>query len=126
MEVKFSENVNAMFEQLERFFTSKTVVGEIIQIGEVSLIPIISISLGLGAGVGNAGQEKEAPKKGGSGGGMGAKATPIALVVVKGETIQVIPFKDKDGINMLLNKIPDLVARFMPKKEKEQAKSCNS
>lgn len=119
MEVTFSENANTLFERLEKFFTSKTVVGEMIQVGNVSLIPIISISFGLGAGVGDSGSAKGAKGKGG-GGGVGAKATPTALVVVKGEDIQVIPFQNQGGLDKLIHMVPEFIAKIKPKKEKEE------
>ena len=74
-----------MFEKLENFIRTETVVGKQIQVGDVTLIPIISVSFGVSAGSGSDKGEKGGDSSG-AGGGMGAKVQSNAIVVVKEAT----------------------------------------
>jgi uncharacterized spore protein YtfJ len=116
MDFNFSENVNALFERLEKFFTSKTVIGEKIQIGDITLIPLISLSFGLGTGGGASPKGK--PNEGeGGGGGIGAKASPTAIVVIKGEEVQVMSIGSSGGFEKLVEMVPEIVSKVMEKEK---------
>ena len=67
--------------ELEKYLTTKTVVGEPIVIGDVTLIPVQTVSFGYGSGGGEGGDDKS--KGVGGGGGVGANLRPIAIVAVK-------------------------------------------
>lgn len=116
MAFDFSENVNALFERLEKFFTSKTVVGEKIQIGDTTLIPLVSLSFGLGTG-GGAGSKGKPGEGEGGGGGIGAKASPIAIIVIKGEEVQVMPIGSSSGFEKLVEMVPEIVSTVMEKEK---------
>ena len=55
------ENINALCEKLGEFISSKTVVGEAVTVGEITLIPLIEVSFGMGAG-GNEKSLRAGPK----------------------------------------------------------------
>lgn len=117
-----NENINVMLERLEKFLTSKTVVGEPIEIGDTTLIPFITTSFGLGSGGGNCGGGKD--QRGndgtGSGGGLGAKITPTAVLVIKKDDIQMLPIKKNSGLEKLVEMVPDILVKF-DKEKKEKA-----
>mgnify|MGYP001018576383 CR=1 FL=1 len=113
---QFKENTNALFERLENFFTSKTVVGEAIEVGSVTLIPVVDISFGLGTGSGD-GIDDEGNKGTGGGGGVGAKATPTAVIVIKNDEVQILPIKQSGGMDKLLEMVPDIVSKVNFKQE---------
>lgn len=114
-----NEKIKSMFDKLENFLRTETVVGNPITIGEVTLIPIIEIAFGLGSG---ASSSKDSKGMDGSGGGVGAgaKITPNAMMVIKGEEVSVIPLKNRDSLEKVLEMVPDILSRFTPKKEKEK------
>lgn len=87
-----SDSVASMMEKLEQFLVSKTVVGEKIVIGDVTLIPFISLGFGTGTGLGD-GQDEKATKGSGGGGGIGASIKPIAVLVIKGDDIKMLPVR---------------------------------
>lgn len=119
------ENLAVLFEKFEQFLTSKTVVGEPIKMGEITLIPIISMTFGLGVGGGD-GADNSGNKGYGSGSGVGAKVSPIAVLVVKGDTIETIQLKKTGGFERLVEMVPDLVEKVKDccdKKEKTEEKS---
>jgi len=119
MPFDFTENVNVLFERLEKFFTSKTVIGETIQVGDITLIPLVSLSFGLGSGGGT--DTKNNPSEGG-GGGIGAKATPTAIVIVKGGEVQIMSIGTPGGLEKLVEMVPEVVSKVMGK-EKETEES---
>ncbi len=106
--------------QLEKFLSTKTVVGEPIAIGDVTLIPVQTVSFGYGSGGGNAGDEKD--KASGGGGGAGANLKPIAVVAVKGTDVQVYTL-DKRGIaDNIAALIPEALSKFKFGKGKKEEK----
>lgn len=121
MSLKLEENLNVLFEKLEKFLTSKTVVGEAIQVGNATLIPIIDLSFGLGTGGGDGTDDKGA-KGYGAGAGLGAKATASAVIVIKGDDIQVIPIKRPGSLEKIIDLVPEIVTKV--KGEQEQASSA--
>ena len=111
MQTNFTENTNALFEKLEKFFTSKTVVGETIVVGDVTLIPMINISFGLGTGSGD-GTDEKGNKGVGGGGGVGAKATPTAIIAITNGKVEVLPINQRGGLEKLLDMVPDIVSKI--------------
>ncbi len=117
-----NESVSVLFEKLEKFLTSKTVIGEPIKIGEATLIPFITTSFGLGAGGGDGHDPKGAGGIGG-GSGIGARISPTAVLVIKGEQIEMIPIKKNAGFEKLIEMVPDIVSKVnCCKKDDEKAK----
>ena len=116
-----NEKIQSIFDKLENFLRTETVVGNPITIGEVTLIPIIEITFGFGSG---ASSSKDSKGMDGSGGGVGAgaKITPNAMMVIKGEEVSVSPLKNRDSLEKVLEMVPDILSRFTPKKEKEKEK----
>ncbi|MCX7710396.1 MAG: spore germination protein GerW family protein [Clostridia bacterium] len=105
------DNLNAVFEKLEKFITTKTVVGEAIQVGDTTIIPFISVAFGAGTGGGD-GQDERGSKGVGGGGGGGAKITPTAVLVIKGDRVEMLPVKKGGGLEKLLDMVPDIVNKF--------------
>jgi uncharacterized spore protein YtfJ len=68
----------AMAQRLNSSLQVKTVVGEPIKVGKVTLLPIMMIDIGFGGGGGGAPQ---APDMGGKGFYMSGEARPLGFVV---------------------------------------------
>lgn len=116
MAFNLNENVNTLFESLEKFLTSKTVVGEPIHIGEVTLVPIINLAFGVGTGGGD-GIDDKGSKGLGAGGGVGAKASPTAIIVIKGDRVEMLPIKSSNGLEKLIDMVPEIVSKVKSKKD---------
>lgn len=116
MELK--ENLNAIFEKLEKFFQTETIIGEPISVGQVTLIPIIDVSFGLGAG-GGSGKDVKGNDGTGGGAGVGAKIAPNSILVIKGDEVSIISLKDRGSIEKVLEMVPDLVNKFTRGKEEK-------
>lgn len=111
------ENLDMLFSKLEDFFNTKTVIGEPIEVGETTLVPIISVTFGFGTGVGENQNTHKDKSNSASGIGMGAKVESDAVVVIKKDgKVEIIPVKGKDNLMNLIEKVPDLVSKFNFKK----------
>lgn len=116
--MNIQENVNVLFERFEAFIQNKTIVGQEIKIGDVTIIPMASISFGLGVGGGTG---KDSDGSGGDGGGSGlfAKATPTALLVINGDDVNMVPIRKGSSFEGLLESVPALVEKLKGMKDEE-------
>ena len=108
----FDTTVGALFKGMEEFVTSKTVVGEPIQVGETTILPLIDVSFGIMASARN--EEKRTN----GGGGMGGKMSPSALLVIKDGSTKLVNITNADSISRLIDMAPDLINRIVPGKKK--------
>ena len=113
-----NQNIATLFEQLDRFFKTETVFGEAMQVGNVSLIPVISISFGAGTGAGN-GKDAKGSDGSGGGGGAGGKITPTAVIVVRNEEVSVLPLSNRGYVDKIVEMVPELIDRIPHKNPKE-------
>lgn len=118
MEPKFKENMDAMFDKFENFVKEKTVIGEPIQLEGLTMIPAMTIAFGMGNGGGNASDTS------GTGGGLGAKISPTAMIVVKDGDVQILPISKGHSFEKLLEIVPELMDKMdltMKKNKQEKA-----
>ena len=99
------DTMGSLFDGMEGFLTSKTVVGEPIYIKDT----IISFGMGAGAFSGD--------KKDKSGGGIGGKMTPSAVLVIKDGQTKLVNIKNQETIVKLLDMVPDVIDKFTGKNE---------
>lgn len=111
MENNFNQNIESIFSSLEKFIRTKTVVGEPIVVGDVTLIPIISVMFGCGAGGGN-GTDNKGMSGTGNGGGAGAKISPNGIVVIKNGEVSMLPVKSKNNLESLVAMVPEIVTKL--------------
>ena len=111
------ESFDSLFTNLEKFIKTETVVGEPIVVGEVTLVPIISVMFGCGTG-GGTGSDNKGMTGNGSGGGGGARISPNAILVIKKDEVTMLPVKGKNNLDNLINMVPDIVSKINIKKDK--------
>ncbi len=99
----YNESIETIFAKMEEFISSKTVVGEPITMGDVTLLPIIEVSVGVAAG---GKSEKEGA------GGMGAKIVPSAILVITKDNVRLVSVKNQDAINRLIDMVPGAVSKL--------------
>ncbi len=98
--------IERVMGELHRIVQTRTVVGEPLQAGELTLIPVSRITFGFGAGGGQEG-------KGQSGTGGGATVEPIAFVVIDGNgKAQILTMHEKEASwGQLMELMPDAIAK---------------
>ena len=117
----FNENIGVIFDKLENFLKTKTVVGEPIKIGETTLVPFINLSFGLGTG-GGTGTDDKGMGGAGGGGGTGARIAPTAVLVIQGDKVELLPIKKSGGLDKLIDMVPGIMEKINEKKEDNKVK----
>lgn len=103
-----TDSMGVLFEHLEKMLTAKTVFGEPMTVGDVTLIPVVDIAFGAAAGGGS----EKGERCDGAGGGAGARMTATAVIVVRDTQVQVMKLKHAATIDRVLELVPDLVRSF--------------
>jgi uncharacterized spore protein YtfJ len=120
-EINITDNIKTLFENLEKILTTKTVFGEAITIGDTTLIPVVDIRFGLGTG-GGSGESPDKCGGSGFGGGVGGGVSASAVIVIRGEHVQVMQIKKSTNVGKLVDLIPEIVDKFKPCIEKGEGK----
>ena len=88
MSNELSELLSASAKELEQVLSTKTVVGAPIQLGESTVVPLLSVGLGLGVGGGGAQNAKQGEGRG-QGVGCGGGVKPIAVIISDANGVRV-------------------------------------
>jgi uncharacterized spore protein YtfJ len=125
MSVNLEETVKQLTDFLKSEAKSETVMGQPFQLGEFSCIPVIKFGIGLGYGGGEGHGDmpngKGKGEGGGSGAGGGLGVMPIGFLVTRGDQISFIPTHSSKGLGAAFEKVPDLVEKWMEKKNERKA-----
>ena len=114
---QFTATVESLFKGMDSFITSKTVVGDAINVGDGTVIlPLVDVSFGVAAGAFVNGDAK----KNNGGGGMGGKIQPSAVIVIKDGNAKLVNVKNQDGLTKILDMVPDFINRFTSKDEDKE------
>lgn len=112
--------VKTTLGEIEQALSTKTVVGEPITIGDVTLIPVISIGFAFGAGGGQGKTESKRTGEGtGSGVGGGAWAKPSAVIIIDKDGVRIEPVTGRMSfaLEKLGETVPRILATVMQKKQ---------
>ena len=109
--MNMKENLETLFEKLENFFRTETVVGKPMNVGDITIIPIIEVSFGLGTG-GGSGKDNKGNDGTGGGTGAGGKITPNSVLVIQGDQVSVMVLKDKGSLAKIVEMVPDIVNKI--------------
>ena len=106
-----SSSLETLFNKMENFVTTKTVVGDPVNIGDVIILPLVDISFGVGAGgsMKNSEAKKDTDNCGGF---LGAKITPSAVIVIMNGQAQMLNLKNQDSVSKLIDMVPNVVQKL--------------
>lgn len=104
---QFSSTVEALFKGMDHFVTTKTVVGEAVKIDDTIILPLVDVTCGMAAGAFNQ------PSKNNGAGGMSAKMTPSAVLVIQNGVTRLVNIKHQDAVTKVIDMVPDFVNRFI-------------
>ena len=118
----FLDNAEAVFKGMNTFLTTKTVVGEPRIVGDTTIVPLVDVSCGMAAGT------FDNTSKSNGGGGMSAKISPTAMLIIQEGRTKVVNIKNQDAITRLLDMVPDLVNKITNKSDvdKEATKKAET
>ena len=109
----FSTTVGSLFQGMDKFLSTKTVVGEPTTIGDTIILPLVDVSFGVAAGAFSGEQKNNGA------GGMGGKMVASAVLVIKGDQIRLVNVKNQDTVTKVLDMVPDLLDRIKKKTPEE-------
>ncbi len=101
---------NTLFESLEKFIRTETVVGEPFQVGNITMVPIISVSFGVGGGEGS-GKDNKGNDGSGGGGGVGCKISPNAILVIQNDALSVVPLTNRGSLEKIVEMVPEILTK---------------
>lgn len=103
------------------------IVGDPIQAGEVTIIPVSRVSYGFASGgsdFASKNQKPDAANAFGGGSGAGVNIIPIAFLVVRGENVRLLPVMPPPGgaVDRVVDMVPELVDKITDFVEKQKEK----
>lgn len=122
-----NELMATTIQKIRELVDANTIVGEPITANEsVTLIPVSKISFGFGTGGGDYSgkiQKQDGSNSFGGGGGAGVKITPVAFLVISGESVRVLPMNPPadNTVDRIVEMVPDIVDKvtdFIDKKKR--------
>ena len=106
----FNTTVKSLFQGMDGFLTTKTVVGDAVKFDDGTIIlPLVDVSFGVGAGA------FSEDKKDKAGGGMGGKIQPSAILVIKDGQTRLVNVKNQDSMTKILDMVPDVIEKITGK-----------
>lgn len=115
----FNTTVGSLFQGMDKFLTTKTVVGDPTMVGETIILPLVDVSFGVAAGAFSGEQKNNGA------GGLGGKMTASAVLVIKDNQIRLVNVKNQDTVTKVLDMVPDLLDRLQKKGEKDESEEVN-
>ena len=122
--------MSATMEKIRAMVDVNAVVGQPIQTGEVTIIPVSKVSFGFASGgsdFAGKNQKPEAENSFGGGSGAGVNINPIAFLVVRGDNVRLLYVAPPiDGaVDRVVDMVPELVDKVTGFIEKQQEKKDN-
>lgn len=102
----FKSTLESLFNGMDSFLSTKTVVGDPIHIEDTIILPLVDVTFGVASGAFDKGNNNSA------GGGMGGKMKPSAVLVITNNSSRLISIDNSSGIDKILDMIPDFVNKF--------------
>lgn len=103
---QLSSAVEALFQGMDHLVATKTVVGDAVRVDDAIILPLVDVACGMAAG-----SFAENAKNRGAG-GMSAKLSPSAVLVIQNGCTRLVNIKNQNTVNKMLDMVPDLVNRF--------------
>ena len=100
---KFNSTVESLFAGMDSFVSAKTVVGDAVTVNDTIIVPLVDVAFGVGAGA------FSGDTKNNAGGGLGAKLSPSAVLVIQNGQNRLVNVKNQDTITKILDMVPDMV-----------------
>ena len=103
---QFSSAVEALFHGMDHLVATKTVVGDAVRVDDAIILPLMDVTCGMAAGT----FAENAKNKGA--GGMSAKMSPSAILVIQNGSTRLVNINNQNTVNNMLDMVPDLVNLF--------------
>ena len=121
------ELMGTTMQKIREMVDVNTIIGSPIQSGEVTIIPVSKVTFGFASGgsdFATKNQKPEADNAFGGGSGAAVNIIPIAFLIVKGDTVRMLPIAPPPGttVERVVEMVPELVDKVTGFIEKQQDK----
>lgn len=122
-----SELMGVTMEKIREMVDVNTIIGQPIQAEGVTLIPVSRLTFGFASGgcdYASGKQKPEGDNNFGGGSGAGVSMAPVAFLIVKGDTVKLLPVNPPAGttVDRVVEMLPELVDKVTGFIEKQQDK----
>ena len=119
--------MSTTMQKLREIADVNTIVGKPIQAGNVTIIPISRLTVGFASGGSDfvsKNQKPEADNSFGGGSGAGMNLSPVAFLIVKGDTVKLMPVSPPAGttVDRVVGMVPEVVGKVTDFIAEQQAK----
>lgn len=126
-----NELMSTTMEKIKTMMDSNTIIGEPIQTGDVTLIPVSKLSFGFAGGGSDFVTKNQKPSMDntfGGGSGASAKLEPVAFVIIRGESVKLLPVAPPPATtaDRIIETVPEVVDKVTAFIEKQQEKKAQS
>ncbi len=105
-ENRFQNVVRSMMDGAGGVLSSRTVMGDPVEVDGTIIIPLSDVTIGCAAGSNNASRKDSGM------GGFSAKISPAAVLIVKDGIARIVNIKNQDAVVHLMDMVPDVIDRF--------------
>ena len=106
-----------------------TIIGQPIQAGNVTIIPISRLTVGFASGGSDfvsKNQKADSDNAFGGGSGAGMNLSPVAFLIVKGDTVKLMPVAPPPSstVDRVVEMVPEVIDKVTEFVEKQQDKKA--
>ena len=104
--------MSTTMQKIREMVDVNTIVGKPIEAGDVTIIPVSKVSFGFASG----------------GSGAGVNIMPIAFLIVKGDTVRMLPIAPPPGttVDRVVEMVPEVIDKVTGFIEKQQEKKAET
>ena len=119
--------MSTTMQKIKEMVDVNTIIGQPIRAGEITIIPISKLTVGFASGGSDfvsKNQKPEADNSFGGGSGAGMNLSPVAFLIVKGDTVKLMPVAPPAAttVDRVVEMVPEVVDKVTDFIEKQQAK----
>ena len=123
--------MSTTMQKIREMVDVNTIVGKSIEAGDVTIIPVSKVSFGFASGGSDfttKNQKPEADNSFGGGSGAGVNIMPIAFLIVKGDTVRMLPIAPPPGttVDRVVEMVPEVIDKVTGFIEKQQEKKAET
>ncbi|MDD6405166.1 MAG: GerW family sporulation protein [Clostridiales bacterium] len=112
--------LSTLFKGMDGYVSSKSVVGEPVYVGDTIIIPLVDVNFGMAAGAFNKQDGNKAA------GGIGAKMSPSAVLVISNGSTRLVNLKNQDAVTKIIDMAPEVIDKVVGlfKKDKTEEETA--
>ena len=124
--------MNVTMDKIRQMVDSNTIVGKPITTDDgTTILPVSKVSFGFASGGSDfttKNQKPEADNSFGGGSGAGVNIMPIAFLIVKGDTVRMLPIAPPPGttVDRVVEMVPEVIDKVTGFIEKQQEKKAET